>query len=102
MNRYRKGYIFELAIKEKWEKDDWTCFRCAGSKPVDLIALKKQMLPRLIECKAGKAPSQPYLEKQKKYWEDLGFVYVLEVKKGAKESKPSGSSKDYGMEKEGK
>jgi len=39
------------------------------------------MLPRLIECKAGKAPSQPYLEKQKKYWEDLGFVYVLEVKK---------------------
>ena len=102
MNRYRKGYIFELAIKEKWEKDDWTCFRCAGSKPVDLIALKKQMLPRLIECKAGKPPSRTFIEKQKKYWEDLGFVYVLEVKKGAKESKPSGSSKDCGMEKEGK
>ena len=81
MNRYRKGYIWELEVKKKWEDQGFSVFRCAGSRPVDLIALKKQMLPRLIECKAGKAPSQPYLEKQKKYWEDLGFVYVLEVKK---------------------
>ena len=81
MQRYRKGYIFELEVKERWEKEQWAVFRCAGSKPVDLIALKKQMLPRLIECKAGRPPSLASQAKQKKYWEDLGFVYVLEVKK---------------------
>ena len=83
MQRYRKGYIFELEVKERWEKEQWAVFRCAGSKPVDLIALKSQMLPRLIECKAGRPPSRTYIEKQKKHWEDLGFVFVLEVKKEA-------------------
>jgi len=80
VNRYRKGYIWELEVKKKWEAQGFVTFRCAGSKPVDLIALKMKMLPRLIECKAGKPPSKPYTEKQKKYWESLGFVYVLEVK----------------------
>jgi len=80
MNKYRKGYVFELEVKKRWEDQGFSVFRCGGSKPVDLIALKCQMLPRLIECKAGNPPSKPYTEKQKKYWESLGFVYVLEVK----------------------
>ena len=81
MNKYRKGYIFELEVKKRWEDQGFSVFWCGGSKPVDLIALKCQMLPRLIECKAGRPPSLASQAKQKKYWEDLGFVYVLEVKK---------------------
>jgi len=81
MNKYRKGYVFELEVKKRWEDQGFSLFRCGGSKPVDLIALKRQMLPRLIECKAGRPPSKKYIERETKKWEDLGFVYVLEVKK---------------------
>ena len=80
LNRYRKGYLWELEVKKRWETQGWTVFRCAGSKPVDLIALQAQCLPRLIECKTGRPPSKNRQEQLRKFYEDLGFVYILEVK----------------------
>jgi len=37
---YIRGRRFEYRVKEALEKDGWIVFRCAGSKPVDLIAFK--------------------------------------------------------------
>jgi len=52
MKRQRKGYLFELRVKAKLEREGWAVFRCARSKPIDLIAIKDDEI-RFIECKAS-------------------------------------------------
>ena len=54
MGGYAKGRSFEHRVKRILEKEGYTVFRCAGSKPVDLIAIKKwddRTEICLIECK---------------------------------------------------
>lgn len=47
---YRKGYRFEHKVKKFLEERGYRVFRCAGSKPVDLIALSANNV-YIIECK---------------------------------------------------
>jgi len=49
---YRRGRSFEYTVKKKLETLGYRVFRCAGSKPIDLIAISKEMGTVLIECKA--------------------------------------------------
>ena len=52
MSFYRRGRSFEYTVKRKLEVLGYRVFRCAGSKPVDLIAISKEMGVVLVECKA--------------------------------------------------
>jgi len=40
LNKYRIGYALERELREKFSKAGFTVFRCAGSKPIDLILVK--------------------------------------------------------------
>lgn len=52
MKGYYKGRRLEWKFKKKLEVKGYTVFRCAGSKPVDLVALKGETKERiLVECK---------------------------------------------------
>ena len=51
-SRYAIGYQFEREIREKLSKAGFYMFRCAGSKPVDFIAVKDGYV-FLIEAKKG-------------------------------------------------
>jgi len=50
---YRKGYRFELRVKKYLEGRGFKVFRCAASKPVDLIAMSPKAV-YMIECKVGR------------------------------------------------
>ena len=52
--RYYKGRQFEYKVKKFLESLGFVVFRCAGSKPLDLIALRAGLKPILIECKTTK------------------------------------------------
>ena len=62
---YRRGCRFEYKVKKFLEKAGFTVFRCAGSKPIDLIAVKKDENPLilLVECKTNSI--LPTSEKEK-------------------------------------
>ena len=55
MAHYRKGRRFEYHVKHHLEQQGYAVFRCAGSRPVDLVALKPGEPPLLVECKYGKS-----------------------------------------------
>ena len=55
MARYHKGRRFEYRVKRHLERQGYVVFRCAASRPVDLIALKPGEPPLLVECKYGKS-----------------------------------------------
>ena len=52
---YSKGRRFEYKVRDKLVKAGFKVFRCAGSKPIDLVAVSKnsngQPTVLLIECK---------------------------------------------------
>ena len=52
---FRKGRRFEYKVRDKLIKAGFRVFRCAGSKPIDLIAISKNSdgkpIVLLIECK---------------------------------------------------
>ena len=51
----RRGRTLEYTVREKLKANGYVVFRCAGSRPVDLVAFKdKRVL--LVECKAGLNP----------------------------------------------
>jgi len=86
VQRYRKGYRFEIRVKEDLEEKGYFVIRSAGSKGVfDLIAIApngKEILG--IQCKAGgKIPSE---EKQEiiKVAEKYNIKPCLALKKDRK------------------
>ena len=52
--RYRKGYMFEWRVRRFLEAAGWVAVRCAGSKPVDIIAMRNGVI-LFIECKKGRS-----------------------------------------------
>jgi len=82
LTRYEKGRLLEYAVKRKLEEADYTVFRCAGSKPCDLMALKLGEI-LLVECKAGRNPyaSQEALNRLKTLAQEVGATPVLAVRK---------------------
>ena len=57
-NNYTKGRNLEYSVKERLRGLDYVVFRCAGSRPVDLIAIKQGNI-LLIERKSGLNPYLP-------------------------------------------
>jgi Holliday junction resolvase len=55
-----QGRNLEYAVRRELKKQGYVVFRCAGSRPVDLIAIKHRQI-LLVECKAG---LNPYLTRQ--------------------------------------
>lgn len=59
---YQRGRDRENYLKKKFEKEGYLVIRCAGSKPVDLVLIKKEkcecgrncVVVRFIESKKGK------------------------------------------------
>jgi Holliday junction resolvase len=60
--RRRKGIRFERRVKSFLEDHGWFCIRAAGSKPIDLVAWKDDII-WLVECKTGRASSAKEKEK---------------------------------------
>lgn len=50
---YKKGYSFELELKEHLKNTGWFVVRSAGSKKPDLVAAKEGKV-MVIECKVTK------------------------------------------------
>jgi Holliday junction resolvase len=90
---YRKGRRLEYRVRDYLRRNGWAVFRCAASKPVDLIALKEGAKPMLIECKYGsshptkkeksslvelarKAGAYPVIAHAEKYGK-INFQYIL-------------------------
>lgn len=72
--KYLKGRRFEWKVKELLEAYGWFVLRAAGSKPVDLLALKPAYRPIMVECKTGK-----YVSKA-----DVKRLETLALKAGAR------------------
>jgi len=83
MSTKQRGTRFEHRVKRYFEERGYTAFRMAGSKPVDVIALKKGERPLLIECKVGRSSlGKVGLERLLAMAEQAGARVVLAVRKG--------------------
>ncbi len=60
--RRKRGIRFERRVKSFLEDHGWFCIRAAGSKPIDIVAWKDNII-WLIECKTGRASSAKETEK---------------------------------------
>jgi len=63
MSFYKKGRAFEYRVRHFLEKHGVIVFRCAGSKPVDLIVFHNKKV-FLIECKIGEISESELREKE--------------------------------------
>jgi Holliday junction resolvase len=52
---HQQGRQLEYAVRRVLKAKGYVVFRCAGSRPVDLIAMKNNQI-LLIECKTGLHP----------------------------------------------
>jgi len=84
MGNYNRGRKYEYEVKKQFEKAGWRVFRCAGSKPIDLIAfypngsLGNKVL--WIECRLKRRPSQAEQEFWKEEAQRYGAEYRVFVK----------------------
>lgn len=53
-----KGRQLEYAVRRKLRSVGYVVFRCAGSRPVDLVAFRDGKIV-LVECKTGLSPHLP-------------------------------------------
>jgi Holliday junction resolvase len=81
---YRKGRLFEYKVRDKLLEMGFAVFRCAGSKPVDLIAIRPDGKVFLIECKRSKKPTKKEIEENKAYAEQYKAEYVIVMPKDLK------------------
>lgn len=51
-SNYRKGANFERLVKRLFEAAGATVFRCAGSKPLDLVVIWPNGVTDFVECKS--------------------------------------------------
>ena len=80
--RYEKGRRFEYRVKRELERQGYVVFRCAGSKPVDLIAMKRGGPNLIVECKLNGKFSRDDLWKLFFLAEDAGAVPMIAWKEG--------------------
>jgi Holliday junction resolvase len=76
MTNYERGRKFENYVKSLLRGNGFEVVRCAGSKPVDLIAFKPDTTI-LIECKARKATRADILHCQRIREQFFGFPFRL-------------------------
>ncbi|MEM0459319.1 MAG: hypothetical protein QXZ31_05590 [Thermofilaceae archaeon] len=77
MSSYRKGRRFEYEVRDFLKELGWLVLRCAGSKPFDLVALKRGLPPLLIECKANEKLDHRQVARQEKLAAKAGAAYLL-------------------------
>jgi len=53
-----RGRSLEYVVRDRLRAEGFVVFRCAGSRPVDLIAIKEGRI-LLVECKTGLRPQVP-------------------------------------------
>jgi Holliday junction resolvase len=54
---YRKGRRWEYEVRDRLANRGWIVIRAAGSKPIDLIAVRPGDIPLAVECKIGQKPT---------------------------------------------
>ena len=82
MSNVSRGRNLEYAVRDRLRARGFVVFRCAGSRPVDLVAVKDGRI-LLVECKAGLHPSLPpsQLEKLLEISGRVGGSVVLAVRR---------------------
>jgi len=73
---YQKGRNFEYQVKKLLQSQGFTVFRCASSKPLDLVAFKLGKV-LLVECKTSLNISEKDKEKLGQWSAKLGFPVAL-------------------------
>ena len=58
-SNYKRGLRLEHRVRRLLEELGWRAFRLAGSKPFDLIAIRRGRRPLLVECRGGAHPYVP-------------------------------------------
>lgn len=76
-SRYRRGRDFEYVCKWELERRGFVVFRCAGSKPFDLIAFSPSGRVYFIECRLSGKISKSKREVQEELAERCGATYVI-------------------------
>ena len=85
-SRYARGRLKEYRVKAELERRGYLVFRCAGSKPVDLIAFRRGLPPIFVEVRYGERPRKPSPEVEEKIAEVGGKYVVVLLKKGMRAS----------------
>ncbi|RLF08418.1 MAG: hypothetical protein DRJ60_00365 [Thermoprotei archaeon] len=85
--RYYKGRQFEYKVKKFLEALGFAVFRCAGSKPVDLVVLKAGLKPMLIECKTTSNIPKDQRDIEKALAERAGAELIIVTKSNFDEFK---------------
>jgi len=73
---YRRGREFEYKVKRILEAHGFVVFRCAGSRPIDLIAFAPNRQIFFIECTRA-SKDRATIERQKALADRCGATYVL-------------------------
>ena len=88
--RYIKGRRFEYRVKEWLKKHipDALILRCAGSKPFDLVVIRKgrdgHAKVLLVECKAHDYVNTKEVEEKRRIAEEHGATFMLATPKWLK------------------
>lgn len=78
MKKYAKGRRYEYKIKKLFEENDFIVFRCAGSKPCDLITFNRRNGDvYFVECKSKNPRIKYEIEKMRKRLDHLRAVERL-------------------------
>ncbi|RLE83325.1 MAG: hypothetical protein DRJ67_12415 [Thermoprotei archaeon] len=83
---YIRGRRFEYRVKRFLEGEGWVVIRAAGSKPIDLVALRGGRI-LFIECKKGGRISAEQREYQEGLARRAGATYVIVTPKNFREFK---------------
>jgi len=75
---YAKGRAFEYQVKRLLENQGYIVFRCAGSKPLDLVAFRMGKV-LVCECKTGSISAKDR-ERLGEWSVKLGFPVALFIK----------------------
>lgn len=76
---YVKGRAFEYQVKKLLEKQGYTVFRCASSKPLDLVAFRMGKV-FVCECKTNPKISDKDKERLGQWSVKLGFPVALFIR----------------------
>lgn len=87
MSNYSRGRAWEYEVKQQLQKLGWVVFRCASSKPHDLVAFHPQHRPLWIECKIGALPSKASMEQNRAIARMYGAQFVVVQRKTKRRSK---------------
>ena len=76
------GRRLEYAVRRKLKSVGFVVFRCAGSRPVDLVAFRDGKI-LLVECKTGLNPRlpEPQAKRILDIAEQIHAVFLLTIRK---------------------